>query len=82
MMFSAQAFDVAGMGQPARAVGCGVVEVAAFGGAVAAGEAAGEVSVSHEPRQFGRGSVARFGTQFGGVGQGVYDSAEADEFGE
>ena len=56
-MFSAQAFQVGGMGGPGG-MGCGVVDVGVLGGPVAAGEAAGQIAAADETLQLPRGSVA------------------------
>ncbi len=50
-MAAAEGFEVAGMGGAAVAVRDGVVEVAAWRGLVAAGEAAGQIAAADEVGQ-------------------------------
>ena len=65
------------MGEPAGGVGEGVVEVAVFGGVVAAGEAAGQVAVAEEALQRRGGPVAGFGAESFGGGHRAHGDAEA-----
>jgi hypothetical protein len=67
------------VGRPA-APGNGVVQIAVFGGPVAAVEAARQVAGAYEAGQRCGGPVAGLGPQGGGVGHGARECTHAGQF--
>ncbi|AID06838.1 hypothetical protein L758_20260 [Mycobacterium tuberculosis TRS1] len=81
VVFAAEAFQVGRVGGP-EWVGQCVVDVAEFGGLVAAGESAGHVSDPDEFGQLGRRPVVRLRSQIAGMAHAAEGGPTADQLGQ